>query len=483
MTQSERTPANPPALVVDLDGTLTLTDTLYESLLAMLRRQPASLFLLPVWLAQGRAYLKAECAVRGPFCVESLPYHDKFLRFLQQQRDQGRTLVLATAANRLIATRVAEHLGLFSEVIASDTTDNLKSTRKLQRVQELIGAEFEYAGDSRADLPLWNAASAAIIVGRQTTRLSQLTTTPVTHLFAHTGGRTRDWWRAVRIHQWLKNLLLLVPLLTSFSFFDAMAVWRVGFAFLSFSLGASGTYVLNDLWDLQSDRSHPRKRFRPFAAGELSIPVGALAAGGLIVAGGLAATAVSWKFTACLASYLGLSLMYNLVFKSRLILDVVVLALLYTLRVFAGAVAIDVRISSWLLVFSVFMFFSLALIKRCTELLLIQGRGHEQLAGRAYRTRDLAVLWPLGVGSALCAVTVLFFFIHAPETQTHYQSPQVLWFVPPLVLSWVARVWLRTSRGEMHDDPIVDAMRDQVSYLVLLLIVTVMLVARFYSVT
>ena len=482
MTQSECSPADRPPLVVDLDGTLTPTDTLYESVLAMLHRQPAYLLLLPVWLARGRAYLKAECAARCELSVESLPYHGEFLRFLQQERDRGRILVLATAADRRIAERVAESLGLFSIVIASEANDNLKGWRKLQRVQELIGTDFEYAGDSHADLPLWNAASGAIIVGRQATRLSQLTTTPVTHVFAHSGGRTRDWWRALRIHQWLKNLLLLVPLLTSFRFFNATAVWNAGLAFLSFSLVASGTYLLNDLRDLQSDRSHPRKRYRPFAAGELSIPVGALVAGGLIVSGALAAATVSWRFLACVAGYLALSLMYNLVFKSRPLLDVVVLAVLYTLRVFAGAVAIDVRLSSWLLVFSVFIFLSLALVKRCTELLVVPMSGQQSIAGRGYRAQDLTVLLSLGVGAALCAVAVLALFINDPETQAQYESPRLLWLVQPLVCTWIARVWMRTSRGEMHDDPIVDAMRDKVSYLVLPLIVVVMLIARYVSV-
>jgi 4-hydroxybenzoate polyprenyltransferase len=281
------------------------------------------------------------------------------------------------------------------------------------------------------------------------------------------------------VHQWLKNLLLFVPLLTAFSFQDIDNLLSAVLAFLAFSLAASATYMGNDCWDLDSDRTHPRKKFRPFASGQIPILKGIVVAVVLLMLGLLLAYHVSLHFLWMLLLYLATTTTYTWTLKAYVLIDVLVLSLLYTLRIIAGSIAVGVATSTWLLAFSVFIFFSLALVKRCSELVTLQQTGRQATHGRDYRTSDLAVLWPLGISSALSAVVVFGLFISAPETQARYASPQGLWLVAIGLIYWLARLWIKTSRGEMHDDPLVFAVRDFGSRLTILAMVTATLVAHF----
>ena len=295
------------------------------------------------------------------------------------------------------------------------------------------------------------------------------------------GMALRTWVQALRVHQWLKNLLLFVPLLTAFSFVDVDNLLTVGLAFLAFSLAASATYIVNDWRDLESDRSHPRKSRRPFASGALSVPSGLAVAAVLLVAAILVAYSVSRGVGNVLVLYLVTTTAYSLVLKEIVLIDVITLSLLYTLRIVAGAVAIGVTTSTWLLAFSVFMFLSLALVKRCAELVLLKQNESVAASGRDYRVADLAVLWPLGVGSALSAVVVFGLFISAAETQSRYASPELLWLVAVGLIYWLSRLWIKTSRGEMDDDPVVYAIKDSASRIAILCIVAVVLVAYFVT--
>jgi 4-hydroxybenzoate polyprenyltransferase len=293
----------------------------------------------------------------------------------------------------------------------------------------------------------------------------------------------RPWVQALRIHQWAKNLLLFVPLLTSFGFLDPARLRAALLAFVAFSLAASGTYLVNDLLDRDHDRAHPRKRHRPFASGRLSAASGVGMAAGLW-AGALAlAAAVSGGFVAVLLLYLAITGAYSWRLKRHVLVDVLTLALLYTLRVFAGSIAVHTPVSSWLLAFSVFLFFSLALVKRCSELVSVRQAGGETAHGRDYRVGDLAILWPLGVGSSLCAVVVFGMFISSPATAVRYASPDLLWLSALSLLYWVARLWIKTGRGEMHDDPIVFALKDAGSALSIGAMLAVTLVAHFATLT
>ncbi len=470
------------ALVVDLDGTLTPTDTLVESVIQMVRRNPASALKLPLWLLKGRAAFKSKVASKSGFSAKSLPYRQALLDYLRAEKNKGRCLILATAAHDSIGGSVAEHLGLFEKVLASDAKTNLKGKEKLEAIKRHAGEEFCYVGDSAADLPIWEAAKAAILVNvpdRMAARVRG--STPIEHEFPPMPVRTSIWLKAFRVHQWLKNLLLFVPLLTAFSLFDPDKITTIALAFIAFSLAASATYIVNDLLDLESDRAHPRKRFRPFANGDIPILHG-LVAGLLSLAVALSfAASISPQFLAILALYLFLTSAYSWILKEYVLIDVLMLSVLYTLRIFAGSIAAGIAVSSWLLAFSLFIFLSLALVKRSSELISLEQIGRIATRGRDYRVSDLAVLWPLGVGASLSAVVVFGLFINAPETRERYESPQMLWLVAILLIYWIARLWIKTARGEMHDDPVVYAIRNFGSLVTILAMTAVALVAHFIS--
>lgn len=469
-----------PPLVVDLDGTLTATDTLVESAIRLVKQTPLNLLRLPLWLLQGRAALKDAIAERVTLAVDTLPWRDELLAWLREQKSAGRRLVLATAAHRSIADAVAAHLGLFDEVIATEAGRNLKGTAKLAAIRERFGDDFVYAGDARADLPIWRAARAAVLVDVAPAIAATVrAAVPVEREFAGASAGPKVWLKALRVHQWLKNLLLFVPLLTAFAFTDPAKVAWMFVAFFSFSFAASATYVVNDLWDLDNDRVHPRKRARPFASATLPIPLGIAVAGAMLLVALVAAAFVSKGFLVMLLAYLVLTSAYSWVLKEYVLIDVIMLSLLYTLRILAGSVAVGISTSSWLLAFSVFVFLSLALVKRCAELVTLQEAGTAASRGRDYRVSDLVVLWPLGVGAALSAVVVFGLFISAPETQARYATPQLLWLVAIGLTYWLSRLWVKTSRGEMHDDPVVYAIKDRGSRVTVFAMLLVMLAAHF----
>ena len=466
-------------LVVDLDGTLTPTDTLVECVVGAIRRRPANLLRLPLWLLRGRAALKARVADEAGFSATHLPLHEPLLAYLREQKANGRQLVLATAAHRSVAGSVSQALGLFDHVLASDDGRNLKGTAKLAAIVERIGPRFVYAGDSACDRPIWAAAEAAIIIGSPRGSRQLRGSGRIEREFPHQRAGLATWLRALRVHQWLKNLLLFVPLLTSFAFFEPRALLAATMGFLAFSCVASATYLVNDLLDLGADRNHPRKRHRPLAAGRIPI-VTALGAGALLLCTGLVLAAlVNPAFVALLLAYLALTSAYSWVLKHYVLLDVMMLATLYTLRILAGSVAIGVATSSWLLAFSVFMFFSLALVKRCSELVSLMELSRHKTSGRDYNVTDLLVLWPLGVGAGLCSVVVFGLFISTPDTQARYASPQLMWLVGLGLMYWLGRLWIKTARGQMHDDPLVFALRDFGSRVTVVAMVAATLAAHF----
>lgn len=470
------------AIIVDLDGTLTPTDTLVESLIQLSKRSPASLFRLPFWLLRGRAAFKEAVAERTRIAVDRLPYRESLLAYLRNQRDSGRRIILATAAHDSIARAVAAHLGVFDDVIATANGRNMKGPAKLAACRERVGDRFVYAGDSSADITLWRAAQAAILVAVDAnTAESVRRAVPIEREFPREAAGTVEWLRALRVHQWLKNLLLFVPLLTAFLFKDEQRLLTMMIAFLAFSFTASATYVVNDLWDLENDRVHPRKRLRPFASGRIPILQGLFAAAVLLLSGLLLAFAVSSSFLLMLILYLGLTLAYSWFLKEYVLIDVLTLALLYTFRILAGSVAIGIETSSWLLVFSSFVFLSLALGKRCSELISLDQIGKAIVQGRDYRVSDLRVLQPLGIGAALSAVVVFGLFISDPETEARYATPHLLWLAAIELTYWLGRLWIKTSRGEMHDDPVVDAVKDRTSFLTVLAMIATLLAAHYFA--
>lgn len=470
-------PPRPP-LVVDLDGTLTPTDTLLESVIRALKRNPLILLRAPLWLLRGRAVFKTKIAECSEFSAEHLPLREPLVRYLEQEKAQGRRIILATAAHRRVADSVASVTGLFDGVLATDVTTNLKGRNKLLAITQSVGPRFSYAGDSASDLPIWLASESVIVVGEPAHAQTILDTKPVERHFPNPRARLGVWLKAIRVHQWLKNLLLFVPLLTSFAFTDVHSVFAICAAFLSMSFAASATYLVNDLWDLDNDRIHPRKRSRPLASAQITIGAALCVAAALLaVAIGVAAL-VNPAFLGMLLVYLVLTSAYSWLLKRYILMDVLMLATLYTLRILAGSLAIGVSTSSWLLAFSVFMFFSLALVKRCSELVLLAQTSRKRSVGRDYAVSDLQVLWPLGVGAGLCSVVVFGLFINSADMNARYATPQLLWLVGLVLLYWLGRLWIKTARGEMHDDPLIFALKDFGSRITITAMVGVTLAAH-----
>jgi 4-hydroxybenzoate polyprenyltransferase/phosphoglycolate phosphatase-like HAD superfamily hydrolase len=471
-------PSELPPLVVDLDGTLIRSDTLIESALLLLKRNPLYVFYLLAWVLRGPLVLKERLAARVQLNPRALPWREDLVQWLQGQHALGRRLVLATAAHRSVAQAAAQHLPMFELVLATEGSNNLKGERKLAAIRAQVGADFVYAGDAPVDLPIWRAARAAVLVGvSPALRARAQALVPIEAEFPQTPAGFAAWLRALRVHQWVKNALVFVPLFTAFEYNQPDKLLATCIVFVAFSLAASGTYVMNDLWDLESDRQHPRKRERAFASGRIPLLQGVLAAGLLLLTGLALAIWVSVPAAGALAGYVVLTTTYSWFLKSYVLIDVLTLALLYTYRVQAGAVAASIAVSPWLLAFSIFTFFSLALVKRCAELVTLQQMGRNATRGRDYRVADLVVLWPLGVAASLSAVVVFGLYVATPETGARFAQPQLLWLVAMGLMYWFGRLWIKTARGEMHDDPIVYALRDAGSRVAVLAMLLVCLLA------
>ncbi|MEM6405632.1 MAG: UbiA family prenyltransferase [Pseudomonadota bacterium] len=455
-------------IAVDLDGTLTLTDTLHESVIALVRDKPLLLFALPFWLASGRAILKARVAEHVNLDVATLPYNQPLIDWLQQQRSNGKKIVLCSATHERIAHAVAEHLQLFDDVMASDATTNLKSNNKRKALETKFGEKgYDYAGNSNADIAVWAGAKQAIVVNASNTLHEQARqVATVSQYFAAQRIAFADWRRAFRMHQWLKNMLIFVPLLAAHQISNIQSLSTLILAFMAFSFCASAVYMINDLLDLDSDRRHPRKRNRPFAAARLPVAAGVL----LIPIFTIASLALGWmaglSFLIWLILYFMLTTAYSLTLKRIALIDCFTLAILYTLRIIAGAAAVSVVLSFWLLAFSAFIFLSLAFVKRYAELQVQAQNGNSQAHGRGYMVTDAPLIQALGIAAGYSASLVLALYLYSDTITVLYAQPILIWFAVPLLLLWISRMWMKAHRGEMHDDPLVFAIKDKASFIV-----------------
>lgn len=458
-------------LYVDLDGTLIHSDLLIESFLDLVRRNLFFLFLVPFWLLRGKAWLKHRIAERVSLHPELLPYNQELLEYLHHQKGQGRRLVLISAANEALVQEVAKHLGLFDDAVGSDSEHNLSGKNKLQRIRQLSGDRgFAYAADAARDLPVWREADEVITVNATaslTRKLARLG--PVSREFRSDDSPLKETLRALRPHQWLKNLLLFLPLLLGNRSQDPILITQTTLGFISFGLCASGVYLLNDMIDLSADRQHHSKRWRPFAAGTLSLRIGLPLIPLLFAAAFLLAwLALSGYFLFVLGTYFLCTLAYNFLLKPLVLVDVITLAVLYTLRIIAGAAAISVIPSFWLLAFSMFIFMSLAIAKRYAELSWLRETGRRHSEGRGYLAQDLQILSIFGSSSAFLAVMVFALYINSDDILQQYMTPEILWFICPLLLYLVSRIWLLANRGELDEDPVVFLLRDHISQIVIL---------------
>ena len=467
-------------LVVDLDGTLIKTDTLVESGLDFVHRNPLNLFRLPGWLMSGKAALKQQLASHSDLNFSGLPYNIEVLRLIDEARSQGGRIVLASACDIKIANGVAEYLGVFDDVFASDGVTNLSAANKRDALVARYGEQgFDYVGNSADDLLVWKAARNAILVEtpKRVAEKAKAHGNVVLSLQS-SASVLSPLLKSLRPHQWAKNMLIFVPLLAAHAF-DYVSVVSAVLAAICFCFLASGTYLINDLLDIQDDRSHPSKRTRPFAAATLSPMAGLLASVGLIAAGiAIAFAMLPLLFVYSLFAYLVITLCYSLTIKSVMALDVITLTVLYTLRIVAGSLAISLAPTFWVLTFSLFIFLSLALVKRYAELYDARQKGRtEKSAGRGYYPSDLEVVSQMGVANGFMSILFFALYIQDANTIRLYSMPEALWLVCPVLLFWICRLWLITHRGQMHDDPVVFAIKDKVSLVSIALIGVVFLVA------
>jgi len=478
-------------LCVDLDGTLVKSDTLLDTVLVVARQRPMELVHIPGWIAQGRAAFKRHLTKLVALDVEYLPYNRPLLEYLREQFGEGREIYLATAADRELAERIAAYLGIFVGVLASDGATNLAGGNKLAAFRAKFGENFCYVGNARPDVELLGACVSPMVANPDRALLAGMKRagTVAAARFEDRGPALRSWLKAIRLHQWAKNMLIFVPLLLAHQWHLRTFGGAIT-AFFSFGMCASATYILNDLLDLEADRRHPRKRRRPFAAGDLSAIAGVMVVGWLMLGAlalalavphvfnvlpGTAVLASPYSFVGWLGLYTVVTLSYSLYLKRKLLLDVFVLSGLYTVRILAGSGATGIPMSPWLAGFGVFFFLSLAFVKRFSELESLRERGASVSNGRGYFVSDLEQLRALGTGAMYAAVVVLSIYINNPETNFLYAHPVRLWVVVPVLLLWLSQVWMLASRGEMHDDPVVFAITDKRSLLLGVLMAAVIL--------
>ncbi len=458
-------------LVVDLDGTLLRTDMLYENFWSAFGSDWRCLFSAISALPHGRAHLKRHLAEAATVDARVLPYNNKVPAYIEEWRKVGGRAVLVTASDQQVAQAIADHLGIFDEVHGSDGAQNLKGATKAAFLEERFGESgFFYMGDTAADLPVWERAEKAITVDvpqKIRTKVEALCDT-VEHLQSEK-ETIKPYIKALRPHQWLKNLLVFVPMLAAHKF-DGPAIASSVTAFVCFSLIASGVYILNDLLDLSADRAHPRKRHRPFAAGAVPIAHGTLMAGALAGFGSFLTIFIGWEFLVVMIGYYLLTTAYSLYLKRLIVIDICMLAALYTIRIFAGSVATSIGLSIWLLAFSVFFFLSLAAIKRQAELIDSAERGNLKPSGRGYHVDDLPIISMIAIAAGYVSVLVMTLYVNSPAVMELYACPEALWGVCAILLYWITRAVMIAHRGLMHDDPVVYAAKDGTSQICALII-------------
>lgn len=453
-------------LVVDVDGTLIKSDMLHEATAQFVAHHPLETWRIPLWLMRGKQVLKCALAERVELDVERLPLRDEVLAYIRTAQAEGRKIYLASASQTGLVQRLADAIGGIAGVFGSDEKTNLSGTRKAERLNAEFGAGgYDYIGDRKVDFGVWSSARQVLAVshsGGFTRRLRR--EYPDALVLAEPRVRYTTVLRAMRPHQWAKNVLLFLALVAGHHL-DLITILATLIAFAAFCLAASSAYILNDMLDLPGDRAHTSKCRRPIAAGDLPIAHGAVLAPILMLLAIGAAMILPGPFLYVLLGYVALTLAYSLFFKRKLLVDVIVLAALYVIRVLGGIAAAGDSPSQWLLMFSLFLFLCLATVKRCSELVAARAAGTDISPGRSYCSTDITALFPLAAASGYGAVLVFALYMSSPEVMVLYSHPQRMWLICPLLLYWISRVLILSNRDEMHEDPVVFALSDRVSWL------------------
>jgi 4-hydroxybenzoate polyprenyltransferase len=456
-----------PPLVIDLDGTLIHSDLLWEAIVLFLKNNFLRLWLLPLWLLGGKTGFKAKLAGAVTLNPATLPYDRTLLAMIESEREQGRTIILATGSERRFADLVAGHLKLFDRVLATDASINLTSHNKARQLVDLYGDKgFDYIGNANADLPVWLRSRGAFSVTQRPFRLADGRATE--QRGALRGGWGKALLKAMRPRQWLKNLLVFVPMLAGHAL-GAPALLQSLVAFIAFSLCASSAYLLNDALDAHDDRVHPTKRKRPIAAGSLPLPVALFASPLLALAALLLCAVFDPLLLLAVGVYFATTLCYSIYLKRLLMVDIVTLAILYSLRILGGSAATHIEPSFWLLAFSFFIFLSLALLKRHSELFNLHRQGKEKTSGRGYTTADKTPIGIMGVNSAFMSVLIFMLYFNSQNVLQLYAQPAYLMGIVPLMVFWLGRLWTLSFRGQVNEDPVLYVSKDPVSLVVICL--------------
>jgi 4-hydroxybenzoate polyprenyltransferase len=462
-------------LCVDLDGTILQTDLLFESIIYLLKKNFFYIFIIPFWFLKGRYYTKFKLLEYVSPTVISLPYNSEIIDFIVAEKEKGRKIVLVTATAQPLAEKVAAHLGLFDEVLASKNGINLLGTEKAKfLVAEYGFKKFDYIGDSFKDIDVWQKSNIAHIATNNESLIKAAgKIAKIGKIFNQPKENLKVFFKQIRIHQWVKNLLLfLPPLLAHKTNIDTYT--SVIWGFLAFSLIASAIYVINDLADIESDRNHPAKKSRPLAAGKLKILTAFKIIPALLIIGfGLSIIALDYNFTLVLLLYSLITVYYSFRIKKVYLLDIITLSILYTIRLIAGGIITDTVLSPWLFSFTLFIFLSLGALKRYTELKGLLLDNKVKTRGRDYYVEEIPLVLNLGISSGVVSTLVFTLYINNPDVLHLYKHPIYLYFITPVVLYWILRMWFVAHRGLMLDDPIAYSMKDKVSFVVFALVVLI----------
>lgn len=471
---------NNEPLCVDLDGTLVTTNTLFETAVGALKKNP--FFIIPLLGAMSVSKAEAKHVIGRQFFINAspVPYNTTFLNWITEQHANGRRLILATASDHNIAIQISQELGIFSEVIASTPSASVTASGKALVLCRIFGTKgFAYAGNSRSDILVWNCAKSAILVDTPQYVVHRINKDVVIEkqFTTHTTPKFKVIAGAMRVHQWTKNTLLFLPALSAHVLTQPNIALHAVLGFISFSFLASAVYIFNDIADISSDRTHVTKKNRPIASGRISLK-NALILGTicLFLSILIATTTLPISFIGILALYLGINVWYSLLAKKIAYIDIIILAGLYVLRIFAGSFATGITTSKWLFAWALFFFLSLAIIKRITELLPLNDVS--QIAhGRGYKKSDTTLLTYIGISSSVMSVIILGFYIQSNTVYSLYEAPFMLWTIVGIILVWLIRIWKLALLGKIPADPVLFATKDVASYIAILVIIATMTLA------
>ena len=472
-------------LFVDLDGTLIKSDLLFECLVPIIKNYFYALFLAPFWLLKGKAYLKDKFSDLVSINPEILPYNNNVLEYIRKEKENGSKIILATASNIKLAKSISDYLGIFDDVIASSKEENLKGKNKLNKIKLYIennntNKEFSYIGDSEADVKIFNETNIPIVVGNKNVfNKIKSKNDKTTFVDGENDFSLKKFFKMIRTYQWVKNFLIFLPLILAHKFLDVNLLLKALVAFFSFSFLSSSVYIINDIMDVESDRIHPSKKNRPIASGAVKISSALKVAFILMPLSFIISIFLGKEFLFVLLTYFITTSCYSFYLKKIMLVDILILSLLYTVRMFAGGVALNIYLSPWLFMFSMFFFFSLACAKRYSELYAVRNNLQDEIKGRGYQAQDLEQIQIFGSSSGYIAILIFALYIQSDISMKLYKTPSFFWALCPIMLYWISRVWLLSHRGRMTQDPIIFALKDKVSYVVLILSIIIFGVAKY----